>query len=105
MTDSYLRAWLADRVYYRMQLTGSPTDNPDQRIAEDLKLFVDDTLGLSLGLLNAVVTLVSFVGILWGLSGPLTIPIGGGIAIPGYMVWAALIYAVVGTPWLRLAVR
>jgi putative ATP-binding cassette transporter len=64
-----------------------------------LKLFVDDTLGLSLGLLNAVVTLVSFVGILWGLSGPLTIPTGGGVAIPGYMVWAALIYAVIGT-WI-----
>jgi putative ATP-binding cassette transporter len=99
MTDEYLKEWLADRVYYRMQLTGNPTDNPDQRIAEDLKLFVDDTLGLSLGLLNAVVTLVSFVGILWGLSGPLTIPIGGGVAIPGYMVWAALIYAVIGT-WI-----
>ncbi|MGH8631284.1 MAG: SbmA/BacA-like family transporter, partial [Burkholderiales bacterium] len=99
MTDRYLKEWLADRVYYRMQLTGAPADNPDQRIAEDLKLFVDDTLNLSLGLLNAVVTLVSFVGILWVLSGPLTIPLGGGVVIPGYMVWAALAYALVGT-WI-----
>jgi len=100
MTDVYLKRWLAERTYYRMQLTGSPADNPDQRIAEDLKLFVDETLGLSLGFLNAVVTLGSFVGILWVLSGPLAIPYDGrDIIIPGYMVWAALVYAIVGT-WM-----
>jgi vitamin B12/bleomycin/antimicrobial peptide transport system ATP-binding/permease protein len=100
MTDRYLTEWLADRVYYRLQLVGNPTDNPDQRIAEDLKLFVDATLDLSLGLLNAVVTLISFVGILWAVSGPLAIPVQGReIIIPGYMVWAALLYSIVGT-WL-----
>jgi vitamin B12/bleomycin/antimicrobial peptide transport system ATP-binding/permease protein len=100
MTDVYLKRWLAERTYYRMQLTGSPADNPDQRIAEDFKLFVDETLGLSLGFLNAVVTLGSFVGILWVLSGPFAIPYNGGeIVIPGYMVLAALVYAIVGT-WM-----
>jgi len=100
MTDVYLKRWLAERTYYRMQLTGSPADNPDQRIAEDFKLFVDETLSLSLGFLNAVVTLGSFVGILWALSGPFAIPYNGGeIVIPGYMVWAALVYAIVGT-WM-----
>jgi vitamin B12/bleomycin/antimicrobial peptide transport system ATP-binding/permease protein len=100
LTDKYLNRWLADRTYYRMQLTGNPADNPDQRIAEDFRLFVDETLSLSLGLLNALVTLVSFAGILWTLSGPLAIPYNGGeIVIPGYMVWVALIYAIAGT-WL-----
>ena len=100
MTDVYLKRWLAERTYYRMQLTGAPADNPDQRIAEDFKLFVDETLSLSLGLLNAVVTLGSFVGILWTLSGPFAIPYNGGeVVIPGYMVWAALVYAIVGT-WM-----
>ena len=100
MTDRYLKRWLAERTYYRMQLTGHPADNPDQRIAEDFKLFVDDSLSLSLGLLNAVVTLASFVGILWTLSGPLAIPYDGGeIVIPGYMVWVALVYAIAGS-WL-----
>ena len=100
MTDVYLQRWLAERTYYRMQLTGAPADNPDQRIAEDFKLFVDETLSLSLGFLNAVVTLGSFVGILWALSGPFAIPYNGGeIVIPGYMVWAALVYAIVGT-WM-----
>jgi putative ATP-binding cassette transporter len=100
MTDVYLKRWLAERTYYRMQLTGSPADNPDQRIAEDFKLFVDETLSLSLGFLNAVVTLGSFVGILWVLSGPFAIPYNGGdVVIPGYMVWAALVYAIVGT-WM-----
>src|SRR5512141_1258033 len=100
LTDSYLDQWLRDRAYYRLQLSGNPADNPDQRIAEDMKLFVDQSLNLALGFLNAVVTLGAFVGILWGLSGPLEIPYNGGhIVIPGYMVWSALLYAVVGT-WL-----
>jgi putative ATP-binding cassette transporter len=100
MTDVYLNEWLGDRAYYRLQLIGNPADNPDQRISEDMKFFVDQSLDLALGFLNAVVTLGSFVGILWGLSGPVEIAINGSqIVIPGYMVWAALIYAIAGT-WL-----
>ncbi|HVY07647.1 MAG TPA: ABC transporter ATP-binding protein/permease [Burkholderiales bacterium] len=100
LTDNYLRDWLGERAYYRLQLVGNPADNPDQRISDDMKIFVDQSLDLSLGLLNAVVKLGSFVGILWALSGPLEIPFNGSqVVIPGYMVWAALIYAVGGT-WL-----
>ena len=100
LTDSYLNQWLSDRAYYRLQLSGNPADNPDQRISEDLKIFVDQSLELSLGLLNAVVTLGSFVGILWSLSGPMEIPMNGSqVVVPGYMVWAALLYSIVGT-WL-----
>jgi putative ATP-binding cassette transporter len=83
-----------------MQLGASDTDNPDQRIADDLQLFVSGTLGLAIGGLRAVVTLVSFVAILWGLSGSLTVPFGrSSFTLPGYMVWAALVYAIIGT-WL-----
>jgi putative ATP-binding cassette transporter len=99
LTERYLGAWLADGAYYRMQLTAAETDNPDQRIAEDLRLFVAGTLTLGIGGMRAVVTLASFLAILWGLSGSVTVPVGGGWTIPGYMVWAALLYAVVGT-WL-----
>jgi putative ATP-binding cassette transporter len=100
LTDNYLKGWLADRAYYRLQLVGNPADNPDQRISDDMKIFVDQSLDLSLGLLDAVVTLASFVGILWALSGPAEIPFNGSvISIPGYMVWAALLYSIVGT-WL-----
>ena len=100
LTERYLRAWLADGAYYRMQLVAGETDNPDQRIAEDLHLLVSDTLGLFVGGLRAVVTLATFVAILWGLSGTLTVPLGGiSITLPGYMVWAALLYAIAGT-WL-----
>jgi len=99
LTERFLRDWLGDQAYYRMQFNRSTTDNPDQRIQEDLNSFATTTLALSLGLLSAVVTLLSFLAILWTLSGALTIPLGGGasIAIPGYMVLAALIYAVIGT--------
>jgi putative ATP-binding cassette transporter len=77
-------------------LTDPETDNPDQRIAEDARMFVAQTLGLGLGLMRSVVTLASFVVVLWSLSGPMTV---FGITIPGYMVWVALVYAVLGT-WL-----
>ncbi len=99
LTDRYLRHWLDDQSYYRMQLNRATTDNPDQRISEDLDRFATITLALSLGLLSSFVTLVSFVTILWTLSGALTIPLGSGlvIKIPGYMVFAALIYAIGGT--------
>jgi putative ATP-binding cassette transporter len=100
LTDRYLRAWLADGAYYRMQLVARETDNPDQRIAEDIHLLAAHTLGLFTGGLRAIVTLVTFVAILWGLSGTLTVSVGGSsFAVPGYMVWVAVLYAIAGT-WL-----
>jgi len=98
LTDRYLRAWLADGAYYRMQLVARETDNPDQRIAEDVHLLASHTLGLFTGGLRAIVTLVTFVAILWGLSGTLTVPVSGfAISVPGYMVWVAVLYAIGGT--------
>ena len=99
LTDRYLEDWLADRAYYHLQLQNGNTDNPDQRIADDLQMFVDQTLRLTLGLLSAVVTLVSFLGILWNLSGAVTLSLGtfGELTISGYMVWVALIYAILGS--------
>jgi putative ATP-binding cassette transporter len=103
LTERFLRNWLEDQAYYRMQLNQATTDNPDQRISDDLNRFASISLTLSLGLLSSFVTLVSFLSILWTLSGALTIPLGGGasIDIPGYMVFAALIYAVAGTMLTR----
>jgi putative ATP-binding cassette transporter len=98
MTSTYLGEWLDEANHYRMQLQGDAADNPDQRITDDVKLFVDQTLNIGVGLLSAVVTLASFVVILWGLSSasPLHI-LGREFAIPGYLVWGALIYAIFGT--------
>src|SRR4051794_675795 len=103
LTERFLRDWLEDQAYYRMQLNQATTDNPDQRISDDLNRFASISLALSLGLLSSFVTLVSFLSILWTLSGALTIPLGGGasIDIPGYLVFAALIYAVAGTMLTR----
>jgi putative ATP-binding cassette transporter len=103
MTNRYLTGWLSDANHYRMQLQGDAADNPDQRITEDTQLFVDRTLTLGIGLLSATVTLISFVFILWGLSSEAPLHLfGRDIAIPGYLVWGALIYAVFGTALTHL---
>jgi putative ATP-binding cassette transporter len=104
MTNHYVKEWLKDRAYYRLQILDTGTDNPDQRISEDLRMFAAYTLKLSLGLLRSVVTLVSFIAILWRLSGELTVPVGSWqVVIPGYLVWAAVGYALVGT-WLTVKI-
>lgn len=83
LTSHYLTDWLGKQNYYRMQLFGSKTDNPDQRISEDIDQFIQLTLSLSLGLLSAAVTLFSFLMILWQLSGVLAFQVHGvAIAIP-----------------------
>ncbi|WP_051304680.1 ABC transporter ATP-binding protein/permease [Chitinilyticum litopenaei] len=98
LTGELTARWLQNQHFYRIQLTDPSTDNPDQRIAEDCGQFVNLTLGLTLGLLRATVTFVSFVTILWGLSGPLVFDwLGESWRIPGYMVWAAILYALLGS--------
>ena len=105
LTRRYVGAWLANRAYFRLQTQYDGTDNPDQRISEDLSLFTSATLALSLGLLTSVVTLASFLVILWRLSGPADVPLGPlGVAhVPGYLVWCALVYAGFGT-WLTVRI-
>lgn len=99
LTQRYLAHWLDGRGYYRIELQRS-VDNVDQRISEDLRLLGEYTMTLLLGLLSSVGLLVSFLFILWELSGPLSLkPVGIDVTIPGYMTWAALLYAIVGT-WL-----
>ena len=98
MTEQYLGHWLDGANHYRMQLLGDAADNPDQRIAEDIQMFVERTLSIGIGLLGAIVSLGSFLAILWVLSAkaPLTL-FGTEWHIPGYLVWAAAIYAAAGT--------
>ena len=100
MTEHYVARWLADDAYYRLQVFEKSTDNPDQRISEDIKLFVNITLKLTVGLVKSLAILISFLAILWDLSGVLSFELlGKAWAIPGYMVWLAVFYAVAGT-WL-----
>ena len=98
MTAHYLGEWLHQANHYRMQLQGDAADNPDQRMTDDVKLFVERTLNIGVGLLSSIVTLASFVVILWGLSNAAPLHMfGQDFAIPGYLVWGALIYSVLGT--------
>src|SRR5260370_8953884 len=98
MTVQYLERWISNANHYRMQLLGDAADNPDQRIAEDIKSFIDLTLYICIGVLRSVVSLFSFVFILWGLSAeaPLTL-FGVNVAIPRYLVLIALVYSIAGT--------
>ncbi len=106
MTTHYLQRWLSDHAFYKMELARfsgadnahGTSDNPDQRIQEDINLFTTYSISLSMGLLNAIVTLVSFIGILWTLSGAFAFNFNGSsYSIPGFMVWMALLYCVVGS--------
>ncbi len=98
-TQRSVASWLDRRVYYRLELEPHETDNPDQRIADDLRLFTNGALSLGLGLLSSVVTVVTFVVILWNLSGTLEI---GAVSLPGYMVWVAVVYALGGSVLARI---
>jgi putative ATP-binding cassette transporter len=98
LTRHFLGEWLDGANHYRMQLQGDAADNPDQRVSDDVKLFVERTLDIGIGLLSSVVTLASFVIILWGLSAAAPLHMFGNVfEIPGYLVWGALIYAILGT--------
>ena len=107
MTAHYLQRWLANHAFYKLELarfTGPVNsvetipDNPDQRIQEDINQFTGLTISITMGLLNSGVTLASFIGILWGLSGGFAFSFNGGeYNIPGFMVWMALLYCTVGS--------
>jgi len=99
LTDHYLKQWISSQAYWQIELHRKATDNPDQRIAEDVRNYVASALGLSLSLLNAFATLLSFAGILWRLSGDWAYDFRGShVHIPGLMMWVAIIYAMI-TSW------
>jgi vitamin B12/bleomycin/antimicrobial peptide transport system ATP-binding/permease protein len=105
LTDHYLKDWLARHVFYRMRFRDG-IDNPDQRISEDVRGFIEQTMTLSLGLLGSVAGLATFAALLWQLSGTLTVQLAGvAVAIPGYMVWAAILYAGLGSVFAHLIGR
>ena len=98
MTEHFIDLWLENRAYYRLQIHSGGTDNPEQRIEADIASFTNVTLQLIIGIIGQTVTLITFVSLLWVLSGTITLPLFGmEIAVPGYMVWIAVIYAGVGT--------
>ena len=91
MTNNYLNEWMNGQTYYRLQ---DATDNPDQRISEDIGQFVNLSLGLLIGFLRQLTTLAAFGVVLWNLSGSITI---AGLIIPGYMFWFSFVYSGLGT--------
>lgn len=98
LTTRFIDIWLKNKTYYNLQMFGKDTDNPDQRISEDVRQFVEMTLSFAIGILKAACTFVSFVFILYQLSGPLSFEFMGRTwTINGYMLWASLIYSIVGT--------
>ncbi len=97
LSEAFLSVWMTSRTYYFLHYFSDKVDNPDQRIGEDVYLFVTSTLTFLFGILQAILTFASFVMILWTLSGVVTLPVGGGIDIYGYIVWIAFAYAVFGT--------
>ncbi|HJQ55484.1 MAG TPA: ABC transporter ATP-binding protein/permease [Vineibacter sp.] len=99
LTTRFVESWLRDHAYYGIELARS-VDNPDQRIADDVRIFIGLGMSLMTGMLSAITTLFSFLFLLWTMSGPLSFTVAGvDVAIPGYLVWVALLYSIAGT-WL-----
>ena len=102
LSGHYIGRWLGGGTHYKMALTGAPTDNPDQRISEDIYGFIygggsgTGIYGYSVTILSTLTSLVSFSIVLWQLSASFTLP-GTSILIPGFLFWVALIYAALGT--------
>ncbi len=106
LTNHLLGNWLRDGRQYQLEMAGVGADNPDQRIADDVRLACDLAVHFVTGVLTSVLMLTAFVGILWTLSGALQITLAGhDLSIPGYMVWAALLYAMLGTSLTYLVGR
>ncbi|MCQ2359266.1 MAG: ABC transporter ATP-binding protein/permease [Phascolarctobacterium sp.] len=98
LTEKFISIWLKNKTYYNLQMFGKDTDNPDQRISEDVRMFVEMTLSLSIGLLKSFVTFCSFVVILYNMSGVIKLNVmGHDIVIKGYLFWASFIYSIIGT--------
>lgn len=98
MTEQVLDRWLSkNSKHYMLRLTSQEPDNPDQRIAEDIRLLIESTMRLTVTFLHSLLTLISFATILWSLSGALSFTLGGSEwTIPGYMFWACIIYTIIG---------
>lgn len=103
LTQVLLDLWLKPNHAYQLGFMGKSGSQPDQRMQEDCRLFSELSTELGVGMLQALLLLVSFIGVLWGLSSPVTFTIAGNaITIPGYMVWVAVGYAGIGSglTWL-----
>lgn len=105
LTEQFIGRWLKKRDYYYLETFDKRTDNPDQRIQEDIGALVSSTLSLILGFIGSVTTFVAFIYVLWGLSGVIKIPMGswGVLEIPGYLVWVSIIYSFGGT-WITFKI-
>lgn len=98
LTEKFVNIWLKHKTYYNLEMFGKDTDNPDQRISEDVRMFVEMTLSLSIGILKSFVTFCSFVVILYNMSGVLNFTFMGlEFTIKGYLFWASFLYSVIGT--------
>jgi putative ATP-binding cassette transporter len=95
LTKRLLGMWAALGSSHHVVAWGRDVDMPEFRIAEDVRMSVDALVDFATSLLNATITAVAFIAVLWTVGGAIVAPIGGGMAIPGYMVWIALLYAIV----------
>ena len=90
LTEHLIRRWLSDRRFYQLTIVAGGSENPEYRIADDVRLAVEPLVEFLIGLSNALLAAIAFIGVLWSVGGSLTI---GTVTIPGYMVFAAIAYS------------
>lgn len=104
LTNRFITMWLHNQTYFHMKFLDNSVDNPDQRIAEDIQLFVNHSLELVVGFLRHLIALIVFSIVLWRLSGNIELSFYIiDLTVPGYLVWSALLYSVLGT-WITMKI-
>jgi putative ATP-binding cassette transporter len=94
LTHSVVTRWLASGRYYQLNLVGGDHQNPEYRIAEDLRIATDSPVNFMAGVTSAVLSAATFITVLWTIGGALTLTLGGTtVTVPGFLVIAAILYA------------
>jgi vitamin B12/bleomycin/antimicrobial peptide transport system ATP-binding/permease protein len=98
LTNSVVSRWLTNGRYYQLNLVGGDHQNPEYRIAEDLRIATDSPVDFAAGVTSAFLSATTFIVVLWTIGGALTVTVGGStVTIPGFLVIAAVLYAAIAS--------
>lgn len=105
LSEKLIAMWLRRQRFARLPRVAPQVDAPEFRIAQDVQVAIEPLVEFAVGLANALLSATAFITILWTVGGAITLPIAGGIAIPGFMVWVAVAYAILSSGMIAVLGR